>query len=135
MKKKAPVRIKYFLGIPLLFIMILFGLYVAFEYTLVADLRESFSTVDESDPLAMGKTLFETRGCNGCHSIIKGEENLGPNLNGIASRETEEYIRESIEYPNRVVVEGFSDKLMPDYGKILGSDQVEALVKYLLSLK
>ena len=106
-----------------------------FEFTLVADIKEKFYTVDKNDTKALGKMLFETRGCNGCHSLEKGEENLGPNLYSIGNRATEEYLKNSIQFPNRIIVEGYSKDIMPDYGKILDADQVDALVLYLSGFK
>ena len=113
-------------------------LYSSFEYTLIAEVRESAAVigVKDQDPLAYGKLLFETRGCSGCHSIAPGEEStLAPNLGDIASRESTEYLRESIDSPDAVIVDGFQAEVMPEFGKILDETQVIALVTYLSTLK
>ncbi|MEX0288830.1 MAG: cytochrome c family protein [Flavobacteriaceae bacterium] len=107
----------------------------AFEYTLIADLREAFSEVDEQQPLAYGELLFNTRSCAGCHSIEKGVADLGPSLFGIAERASEAYIRESIVSPNAVITKGFAADIMPGFEGVLDNSQIDALVAYLGSLK
>lgn len=135
MKSKTKFTIRYFVALPVFVLISIFILFIVFEFTLVADIREKFHTADEQDPIEFGEMLFETRGCNGCHSLEKGQENLGPNLFDIANRESQDYLRNSIEYPDMIIVEGFTKGIMPDYGKILDPEQIDALVHYLSSLK
>ncbi len=132
MKRKTIV--KYFFVAPIVILISVFTLFIVFEFTLVADIREQFHPVDEQNPMAAGEMLFETRGCNGCHSLEEGKESIGPNLFGIANRKSLEYVRTSIKYPDKMITEGFSEGVMPDYGKILDKDQIDALVKYLSGL-
>jgi len=124
-----------FLVIPLLTLIGLYALFVTFQFSLIADIREGLSEVNEEDALAYGEVLFNTRSCNGCHAIIPGKRHLGPNLFGISERASEAYIRESILLPNAVTLEGYKAGTMPEYGDILDEDQVDALVIYLSSLK
>lgn len=95
-----------------------------------------------------GATLFKTKGCIACHSL-DGSKRVGPSLKGIYRRTQkvltdgkarevaadETYLKRSIEHPNADVVEGFPQGVMPQFGKTLGSDEVEALVAYLKELK
>ncbi len=106
-----------------------------FEYTAVADIKESFIDVDEQKTLEYGKVLFETRGCQSCHAIVPRTKSLGPNLFGISNRNSEEYIRQSIVSPSEVIVEGYTEVVMPNFGDILDKRQVQALTEYLLSIK
>ncbi|NIP36598.1 MAG: hypothetical protein GWN18_16670 [Thermoplasmata archaeon] len=46
----------------------------------------------------------------------------------------EEYIEQSIRDPDAYVVEGYAGGIMPPWGEILGDDQIDALVAYLLTL-
>jgi len=80
MRKKIRFILLYFLALPISFLVVAYALFIAFQFTTVADIRESFAEVDKQDSLAYGKVLFETRSCIGCHSIIPEQQNLGPNL-------------------------------------------------------
>jgi predicted small secreted protein/cytochrome c551/c552 len=78
-------------------------------------------------------------GCTACHSLLEGEENVGPSLAGvgpslagIGTRGDAGYIRESILEPNAVLVEGFSADVMPNV--LLTEAQLDQLVDYLLTL-
>ena len=135
MRKKIRFILLYFLALPISFLVVAYALFIAFQFTTVADIRESFAEVDKQDSLAYGKVLFETRSCIGCHSIIPEQQNLGPNLFGISQRESMEYIRQSITSPNAVISPGFLPDQMPNFGDILDENQVNALVIYISSVK
>jgi mono/diheme cytochrome c family protein len=114
------------------------GAYFTFRYTVVAQVQESLVNVDTTDSVEYGRTLFQTRGCSGCHSFAPvgslGDE--GPDLTGVAARHDADYIRQSIMSPNAVIAprcpEGACQpNVMPPFGDILTSAQIEALVVYL----
>lgn len=117
---------------------LIIGGYFTFRRTLIADIRESAMNIDISDAVAHGATLFETRGCSGCHTFSAAGSigDVGPSLDGIASRQDAEYIRASIINPNAVIAEGCPEEaceanVMPNFGVILNEAQVDALVAYL----
>lgn len=108
--------------------------------------------------VAAGERLFNdaSTACSGCHSIAPGVDLAGPSLAGVGERadrtvaeagytgeaETGEgYLRESIVAPSAHIVGGdrFSANgisFMPThYGEKLDSDQIDALVDYLSTLK
>lgn len=121
----------------MLALFLLAGAYFSLRYTAVAEVTESFSLVDESDPFAYGETLFETRGCSGCHTLQKAGAtgDTGPDLTAVQGRSTG-YIRTSITAPNAVIASGCPEKpceagVMPNYSRILNKIQVDALVTYL----
>ena len=104
---------------------------------------ETWATELAPDPITDGKELFWKQGCDRCHRV-DGTRLIGPSLLGLIGRTeefvdgtsvviTKEYLFESITRPNARTVKGFPPA-MPDYGKILKPEQLEALVAYLESL-
>ncbi|MDX2161654.1 MAG: cytochrome c [bacterium] len=122
-----------------LIVGVIIGGYFAFRRTLIADIREASLNIDTTDPVAHGATLFQTRGCAGCHQLdsagAAGDE--GPNLTGIGGRETLAYLVESIREPGAVIAdncpEGVCQPIMPAYGTFLTTEQIDALAAYLAS--
>lgn len=115
------------------------GAYFTFEYTLVAQLQEALAQPDTTDAIAYGRTLFQTRGCAGCHTLedarAMGDE--GPDLTNLATRHDAAYVRQSIATPNAVIAPQCPDgpceaNIMPPFGTILTLDQIDALVAYLM---
>ena len=99
-------------------------------------------SASSGDPdVAAGKALFEktvlegNAGCVTCHSRESGKTIVGPSLAGIGSK-GEDFIRESIVNPDADITEGFPAGTMPpDYGQKLSDEQINQLVKYLMTLK
>lgn len=119
-------------------LLVLVGAYFAFRRTLVADALEALAQPDKTDLVAYGATLFQTRGCTGCHSFVPAGSiaDEGPDLTGIAIRHDANFIRTSIVDPNAVIAttcpEGACQaNVMPQWGSILTTEQVDALVAYL----
>ncbi len=91
---------------------------------------------------ATGEQLFQQLGCAGCH-VTEGT-GVGPSLEGIFGEpvrleggETviadENYIRESILFPNRRIVEGY-EPVMPSYQGQVTEEQILLLIEYIQSL-
>jgi cytochrome c oxidase subunit 2 len=89
----------------------------------------------------LGKRLFETKGCAGCHTI-DGSAGVGPTLKGLYGHETEmedgglikqddAHIAEEIRQPGKHVVKGFPP-VMPQLP--LTDAEVGALVAFLKTL-
>ncbi|OEK00840.1 hypothetical protein BFP97_04645 [Roseivirga sp. 4D4] len=135
MQKKLKRRLVYLIAIPISLVILLLVFLTVFEYSTVADIKESLSNVDKQESLAYGKVLFGTRGCASCHSIVPDEKSLGPNLFGIAYRQSEAYIKQSIVTPGAVIIKGFDNVVMPNFGDILDDQQVNALVDYISTIK
>lgn len=106
---------------------------------------EKYSKRDPNttDPDQYGKTLYEQRGCKGCHSI-DGSKRVGPSFSesfgnqrpfvtGQALVADENYLRESILYPKANVVAGYQP-VMPSYKGQLSEDDIYCLVEYLKSV-
>jgi len=66
------------------------------------------------DPVAGRKVFFERQdaACLRCHKIQGEGGEVGPDLAGIASRKTREYLLESIVIPNKAVAEGFESVIV-----------------------
>ncbi len=93
-----------------------------------------------------GRVLFQSY-CAACHSL-DGTKLAGPGLRGLIGQKrtvrdpaqsgTREitadagYLRQSILEPNALLAEGYPENLMPPIGAILSSDQIDALVHYIL---
>ena len=89
---------------------------------------------------ADGARLFADLGCAGCHN----DPRLAPALGGFGRRQIQlesgpdvvsdhDYLRQSIVEPWARLVKGYGET-MPSYGSALASNQVDALVAYLLTL-
>jgi putative heme-binding domain-containing protein len=85
----------------------------------------NWTTEARKGDAAIGKQLFETRGCNRCHSVRAGDGGGGgPSLAGAGSRLSFAYMAESVMAPNAVV--------LPEYRwtafKLKDGDEVDGLV-------
>jgi cytochrome c oxidase subunit 2 len=96
---------------------------------------------------AQGKQLFAANGCGGCHTLADAGANgtVGPNLNKIDAdaakygkqlgQSPQQYVFNSIKTPAAFTVPGFPKGVMPStFGQQLSPQQLNALVKYLLSV-
>ena len=89
-----------------------------------------------------GQTVFNLR-CAQCHATVPDTIVIGPSLNGIATRaatrvegySAEEYIERSILIPDFYLVEGFADTMPTNFGKELTSEELSALVSYIMTFK
>jgi len=100
---------------------------------------------DGEDPVAAGRQIFTSTGCNACHTLADADStsSVGPELTRLAQvagdREpgtsAEEYVRESIIDPPAFVVEGYDGTTMPgNFGDQLTDEEIDTLVEYLLGV-
>lgn len=75
-----------------------------------------------------------TKNCARCHNI-NGINSVCPDLSTIGERRDAAYIRESIMEPNAYIVPGFPRDVMPKFSLILQPEEIDQLVKFLLTLK
>jgi cytochrome c oxidase subunit II len=96
---------------------------------------------------AVGKQVFTANGCGGCHTLADAGSNgtVGPDLNKLVAdaakygkqqgESPSQYVKDSIVDPEKFVVPGFPKGVMPStFGQQLSPQQIDALVKYLLSV-
>jgi mono/diheme cytochrome c family protein len=89
-----------------------------------------------------GQAVFNLR-CAQCHATVPDTVVIGPSLSGIATRaatrvegySAEEYIERSILIPDFYVVEGFANTMPTNFGKELTSEELTALVSYVMTFK
>ena len=101
-------------------------------------------TDPKKTPADWGRITYERVGCNSCHTV-DGSKSKGPSWkgvygsmvplnNGTSVLADEDYLRESMMYPQAKVVKGF-DPIMPTFQGLLKPNQVNGLVAYIESLK
>ena len=97
-------------------------------------------------PQAYGALLYESKGCNTCHSVDGSRVAGGgptwkamfgqsvPLSDGKSVLADENYIRESIVNPQAKIVAGY-EPIMPTYQGLLRERELNALIVYIKSLK
>ena len=123
--------------------------YLALCMTLIAMILIACSTGSEAAATPtqdarqeQGQAVFKLR-CAQCHALTPDTVVIGPSLAGVATRaanrvegySAEEYLEMSILSPKAYLVDGFSDTMPTNFGKELTSDELSALVAYLMTLK
>jgi cytochrome c5 len=89
-----------------------------------------------------GYDIYKLR-CAQCHALTPETVVIGPSLAGVATRATmresdgdaQAYIETSILNPSAYVVSGFKDVMPKSFAKDLTSDEFNAVVQFLLTLK
>ena len=92
-------------------------------------------------PAKLGATIYQEKACVTCHSL-NGKAGVGPSFlklygkerkltDGSVVKADEEYIRESILYSSKKVVEGYGAGIMPVFEGQLSSGQVKALIAFI----
>jgi cytochrome c oxidase subunit 2 len=104
---------------------------------------------DKSDtlkfsPAEIGAQLYNQQGCNACHSI-DGSKRVGPSFQKIYGRDAtydngkpykadDDYLHESILYPNAHIVDGYPANQMPAFKGILDDTQIAAIIAWMRTL-
>jgi nitric oxide reductase subunit C len=95
------------------------------------------------DPLVIqGRQVFNAR-CATCHALEPDTIIIGPSLAEIASRaetrvpglDARAYIEESVLVPGAYVVEGFNDVMTKNFAKDVTSEEFDALIAFLMTLR
>ncbi len=81
--------------------------------------------------------------CAQCHALTPETVVIGPSLAGVATRaamresnlDAQSYIETSILNPSQYIVPGFKDVMPKSFAKDLTSDEFNAVVQFLLTLK
>jgi cytochrome c oxidase subunit 2 len=107
-------------------------------------LREGDEQVRQMPLQELGRLVYENKGCATCHSL-DGTRGQGPSWKGIYGQEhrftdgksalvDENYIRESILYPQAKIVQGYQP-IMPTFQGLLREREIAGVIEYIKSLK
>jgi cbb3-type cytochrome oxidase cytochrome c subunit len=84
-----------------------------------------------------GKSVYGSRGCEGCHSIGKGRR-AGPDLAGVTERRSEEWLKKWLKDPNAMFDSDSTAKALLAEAKgvkmpnlKLSDSDIDALISYL----
>ncbi len=106
-------------------------------------LEEASDFLSRMPPAEAGQLLYRQRGCTQCHSV-DGKAGIGPTFKGLYGGQDilvdgtrvdvdEDYIRESILYPQAKLVAGY-DPVMPTYQGRLKDAEITAIIEYMKTL-
>jgi cytochrome c oxidase subunit II len=95
-------------------------------------------------PADKGAKLYQNQGCVGCHSL-DGSRKVGPSFLNLYGRKEEladgtqitadeNYIRESILYPNNKIIKGYQPQIMPGFEGKLKDEDVNNLLAFIKSV-
>jgi len=112
------------------------------EQTKIALIAQATADADPNPSSARGQVLYNNNGCKACHSL-DGAKGIGPTWHGLFGSSVKladgseviadvAYLTESIKFPNKKVVGGFSPG-MPDFG--LKDKQIADLVAFIKTVK
>jgi cytochrome c oxidase subunit 2 len=112
--------------------------------TPVVNVAKPIDAATGPSPAEAGKKLFETQGCDGCHTI-DGTPKVGRSMKGVWDTDVTlkdgrtlhvdaKYLKDSIQNPVGYDIPGYNAP-MPAYEGKLTDDQLDALVAYIQTLK
>jgi cytochrome c oxidase subunit II len=107
-------------------------------------LREGDEQVRKMPLKELGRLVYENKGCATCHSI-DGTKGQGPSFKGIWGTKVKgtdgkeydvdaNYVRQSVLYPQAVVVQGF-EPIMPTFQGLLREREILGVIEYIKSLQ
>lgn len=96
-----------------------------------------------TEPIARGAQLYRQKNCQSCHEIAGKGGDTGPSLTHIGTAAgtrqpgttAEDYVRDSITDPGAFIVPGFPDSMSRGLARGLSEADLDALVRFLLSLR
>lgn len=110
------------------------------------DLRAQATGSDADAPVSAqrGRHVYQEIGCNTCHSL-DGSDQVGPSFQGLYGAERplqsgetvvadSAYLRHSILYPTRQIVEGYQAN-MPSYQGVLSDSEIASLIAFIRSIE
>ncbi len=113
--------------------------YALFDDLSLREVVAPISGAEMEGDAGRGRKLFATHeiaACSRCHKVDGSGGDIGPALDGIASRKPPDYLRESVIDPQATMAEGYPVEVspMPPYGVLLSQQEISDLLAYLHSL-
>ena len=123
--------------------------YKVYSFVLASILLAACSSMSAVQPTPtldaiqqQGRAVYNLR-CAQCHALEPNTVVIGPSLAGVATRaasrvpgyDAETYIEHSILFPREYIVEGFGETMPTNFGKELTSDELNAVISFLMTLK
>ena len=107
------------------------------EGVYVADNESATSPEGDAE---RGRIIVRTHpvaSCLRCHRLDGEGGEVGPALDGLASRKERSYIRESLVNPQAAMAEGYPAQVspMPPFGVLLAPQELEDVMAYLMTLR
>ena len=97
---------------------------------------EDEEDLDEDAQATSAVEALEKFACSACHDLEGSEGEVGPRLEGIATRMSRGDILEAIINPNAVIAEGFEPDMMPDdFGDWMMVSELTLIADYLVALE
>jgi cytochrome c oxidase subunit 2 len=107
-------------------------------------LTDKAAQMNNKPPAELGRLLYEKKGCNACHTL-DGSPRVGPSFqhdfgtmvplsDGSQVKMDENYIRESVLYPQAKARPGFPPS-MPSFEGQLKEKEIEGLIAFIKSLQ
>ncbi|MFQ5514967.1 MAG: c-type cytochrome [Myxococcota bacterium] len=91
--------------------------------------RPESLTQEDTDPVSLGRSLVNAKGCVACHTIEGPGGDMGPVLRGVTTRRDEAFIRNQLRDPRL----NNARTLMPNLG--LSNREIDVIWTYLKSLE
>lgn len=96
-----------------------------------------------TDPIERGKQVYREKSCASCHQVGSEGGTVGPPLTHVGTvagtrtpgLSAADYIRESIRDPGTYVVPGYPDTMSRGLDRGLTQEDLDDLVRYLLTLQ
>ena len=96
-----------------------------------------------TEPVARGAQVYRQKSCASCHEINGSGGRIGPPLTHVGTvaqtrqpgTTARDYLRSSITDPGAYIVPGFPDSMSRGLARGLSDADLDALVRYLLSLR
>jgi cytochrome c oxidase subunit 2 len=110
----------------------------------ISDIYTEFPSGEPRAPVEIGQTLWQARGCMGCHSI-DGSSGTGPTWKDLYGKPDhlmadgevllvdDDYIREAIFYPSRRITAGYPNA-MASYLGVLSEEDVQFVIAYMKTI-
>jgi mono/diheme cytochrome c family protein len=97
---------------------------------------ETETTAAEGDPTAGKEVFLGSAACGSCHTLADAGTTAeqGPNLDTVLPGQDAEAVHRSIVDPGAEISEGYEAGMPENFGEILGEEELDVLVTYLLEV-